>query len=367
LPVQKTEFTLNASLLSMKQSESLGKRPVRISLDAMGGDHAPDNEIDGALAALREANNRFEVVFIGPEDLLEKHMQSRGAEGMRYSIVHASQVIGMHDSPVAALREKKDATISVGLNLHREQQVDAFVSTGNTGAVVSASIMTLGRLKDVSRPTIGAFLPTETGVTLLLDAGAVTDCKPHFLYEFAVMGSIYAQLLFHKEKPLIGILNIGEEPGKGDELSKAAYKMLEQSSLNFIGNIEGRDILKGKADVVVCDGFTGNVLLKFAESVIDILKNKFRSYADRGLLHKIWMGMMRGTLRSILKEFDYQEYGGVPLLGVKGITIIGHGGSTPKAIKNMILKADEMIRYDINERIENALHTMRTVPASVQS
>jgi phosphate acyltransferase len=350
----------------MTLSESQGKRHIRISLDAMGGDHAPDNEIDGALDALREANNKFEVVFIGPGDILEKHIKTRRAEGMRYSIVHASQVIGMHDSPVAALREKKDSTITAGLTLHREQDVDAFVSTGNTGAVVSASLMILGRLKDVSRPTIGAFLPTETGVTLLLDAGAVTDCKPHYLNEFAVMGSIYAQLLFHKEKPTVGLINIGEEAGKGDERTKAAYQLLERSTLNFIGNIEGRDILKGKADVVVCDGFTGNVVLKFAESVIGILKNKFRAYADRGPLHKLWMGMMRGTLRSVLKEFDYQEYGGVPLLGVKGITIIGHGGSTPKAIKNMILKADEMIRYDINTRIENALHAMRAVPTTVQ-
>ncbi len=348
----------------MEHTADRGELITRISLDAMGGDHAPDNEIEGAFDALREARNRIEVVFIGPKDEIEKKIRGKHAGNLKYSVVNASQVIGMHDSPVAALREKKDSTISVGLSLHRDRRVDAFVSAGNTGAVVSASTMMLGRLRDVSRPTIGAFLPTEKGVTLLLDAGAVTDCKPHFLFEFAIMGSIYARLLFRKENPSVGLLNIGEEPGKGDELSKSVFKLLEQSNLNFIGNVEGRDILTGKADVVVCDGFTGNVLLKFAESVIGVLKNKFREYAERSMRKKVWMGMMRGTLRTILKEFDYQEYGGVPLLGVQGITIIGHGGSTPKAIKNMILKADEMVRHNINERIEEALRTMKPVHES---
>jgi len=351
----------------MDETSTKGRKTIRISLDAMGSDFAPRHEIEGALEALRLAKNRFEVVFVGPKDEIEKVLNEYNPEGMNYSIVHSSQVIGMNDSPVSALREKKDSTISVGLNLHKEQKVDAFVSAGNTGAVVSASTLMLGRLRRVSRPTIGAFFPSEHGVTLLLDAGAVTDCKPHFLHEFAIMGSIYAQLIFRRENPKIGLLNIGEEEGKGDELTKAAYKLLEKSSLNFIGNIEGRDVLAGKADVVVCDGFTGNVVLKFAESVIGVLKSKFKLYADRGMREKIWMGMMRGTLRKILREFDYQEYGGVPLLGVKGITIIGHGGSTPKAIKNMILKADEMIQQNINERIESAMESMQSVPASTIS
>lgn len=351
----------------MDETSTQGKKTIRISLDAMGSDSAPRNEIEGAIDALRAAKNRFEVVFIGPEDETKKVLSEYDTNGLNYSVVNATQVIGMNDSPVSALREKKDSTITVGLNLHKEKKVDAFVSAGNTGAVVSASTLMLGRLQRVSRPTIGAFFPSERGVTLLLDAGAVTDCKAHFLHEFAIMGSIYAQLIFQRDNPKIGLLNIGEEEEKGDELTKAAYKLLEKSSLNFVGNIEGRDVLQGKADVVVCDGFTGNVLLKFAESVIGVLKSKFTLYAERGLREKVWMGMMRGTLRKILKEFDYQEYGGVPLLGVKGITIIGHGGSTPKAIKNMILKADEMIQQNINERIESAMETMQTVPASAIS
>jgi phosphate acyltransferase len=341
-----------------------GKEHIRISLDAMGGDFAPRNEIEGGLTALREAGNRFEVVFLGQTEAIERALRDHDTGGLNFSIENADEVIGMRDSPVSAVREKKNSSIAVGLTLHKAGTVDAFVSAGNTGAVVSASTLLLGRLHRVSRPTIGTFLPSDTGVTLLLDAGAVTDCKPHFLYEFAVMGSIFAQQVLHREKPTVGLLNIGEEEGKGDELTKAAYGLLEKSSLNFVGNVEGRDILTGKADVVVCDGFTGNVVLKFAESVIGTLKQRFRAYADRGVRQKIWMGMMRGTLRSILKEFSYEEYGGVPLLGVNGVSIIGHGGSSPKAIKNMILKAEEMVRQNVNQRIESAMETMHTVPVS---
>jgi phosphate acyltransferase len=348
----------------MDHTSTQGKKIKRISLDAMGGDFAPRNEIEGALEALHEANNRFEVVFIGRKPEIEQILWEHNPKGLNYSIVNASQVIGMQDSPVSAMREKKDSTIAVGLRLHKDREVDAFVSAGNTGAVVSASTLILGRLQHVSRPTIGAFFPSERGVTLLLDAGAVTDCKPHFLNEFAIMGSIYAQLMFRRDNPKIGLLNIGEEDSKGDERTKAAFKLLRNSNLNFIGNIEGRDLLQGKADVVVCDGFTGNALLKFAESVIGVLKSKFKLYAERGFLEKMWMALMRGTLRKILREFDYQEYGGVPLLGVKGITIIGHGESTPKAIKNMILKAEEMINQNINDRIESAMASIQTVPSS---
>lgn len=348
----------------MVQESTHGEKTIRISLDAMGGDFAPLNEIEGAIAALREAKNRFEVVLIGPEEKLKSMLADRGVQDMNFSVVNASEIIGMDDAPVSAFREKKDSTIGVGLRLHKEKKVDAFVSAGNTGAVVSASTLILGRLQGVSRPTIGAFIPSDQGVTLLLDAGAVTDCKPHFLYEFAIMGSIYAQLILYRDKPKVGLLNIGEEEGKGDERTKAAYKLLANSSLNFIGNVEGRDILRGKADVVVCDGFIGNVLLKFAESVIGVLKKKFQEYSERGIRQKLMIGALRGTLRTVLKEFDYQEYGGVPLLGVKGITIIGHGSSTPQAIKNMIFKAEEMITRNINDRIESAMQAMQTIPAS---
>jgi glycerol-3-phosphate acyltransferase PlsX len=323
----------------------------------MGGDFAPANEVLGAVAALRETGNRFEIVLIGKEDAVRSEIAKANGGDLPLSVVPANDVIDMHDSPVVALKQKPNSSLVVGIMLHKERKVDAFVSTGNTGAVTAASTLFLGRIPGVSRPTIAAIFPSETGPTLIVDAGAVTDCKPHFLYEFGVMGSIYSEYMFGKKNPRVGLLNVGEEETKGDELAKEAYAkfIAGKSKINFIGNIEGRDILKGKADVAVCDGFLGNVLLKFAESVPTFLKVKFRDYAAEGPLQKLLMGGLRNPLRKIFKDFDYQEFGGVPLLGVNGVTIIGHGSSTPKAIKNMILRAEEMVKRRINFHIEQSL------------
>ncbi|MBI1804204.1 MAG: phosphate acyltransferase PlsX [Ignavibacteriae bacterium] len=332
---------------------------MRIAVDAVGGDYAPHNVLAGALDALRDTGNRFEVLFVGPEDMVRSGLAKIEHNGLAYQIVNATQVIDMQDSATAALKQKKDSSIAVGITLHKEGRADAFVSAGHTGAVMSASTLILGRIEGVSRPTIGAFLPTENGVCLLVDAGANVDCKSQHLYQFAVMGSIYSQKMLHLQNPSVGLLSIGEESSKGNDATLEAHKLLSQSKLNFIGNVEGRDILKGKANVVVCDGFVGNVVLKFAESVLDLLKTKIRRYAAHGIMQKAWAGMMAGTLRSILKDFDYQEYGGVPLLGVNGVSIIGHGKSTPKAIKNMILKAEDMVRKNINRSIRETLQTVR--------
>ena len=244
----------------------------------------------------------------------------------------------------------------MGINLVKDKKADAFISAGNTGAVMTASILKLGRIKGVGRPTIGSLFPTDKGKTMVFDVGASVDCKPNHLLEFAVMGSIYMKNVYGIEKPKVGLLSVGEEKSKGDNLTIEAYELLERSGLNFIGNVEGRDVLRGKADIIVCDGFVGNVILKFAESVLDVMKSKFKAYADKGFLKKIWVGMMYGTLKNVvLKDFDYQEYGGVPLLGVNGITIIGHGKSSPIAIKNMIYKAEEMIRKEVNSKISEEL------------
>ncbi|MBU2471831.1 MAG: phosphate acyltransferase PlsX, partial [Bacteroidetes bacterium] len=240
---------------------------------------------------------------------------------------------------------------TVGLTLHKEGKADAFISAGNTGAVMSASTIILGRAEGVSRPTIGTPFPTEKGPCLLLDAGANVDCKPQHLLEFGMMGSIYANYILGYDNPTVGLINIGEESTKGNEITLEAYNLLQKSKLNFIGNIEGRDILKGKANVIVCDGFVGNIVLKFAESVLGLLKAKFKDYTASNLLNKIWVGLMYRTLKKILKDFDYQEHGGVPLLGVNGISIIGHGGSTPKAIMNMILKAEDMLIKEVDRHI----------------
>jgi glycerol-3-phosphate acyltransferase PlsX len=338
----------------------LENKRLKIAVDAMGGDLAPRNEVAGAIQALREANNRFEVVLVGKEDEiraeLDRHYRT---SGLIFSIVHASEVIEMRDVPTSALKAKSNSSLAIAVNMHKEGTVDAIVSVGNTGAVMAASTLILGRLEGISRPTIGAVLPTETGSCILVDVGANVDCKPRHLLEFAVMGSIYAKEFFNSGNPRVGLLNIGEEAIKGDEVIQEAYALLSKSQLNFAGNVEGRDVLKGKADVVVCDGFVGNVLLKFAESVLSLLRKRFKRYAEQGTVQKLWMWSMSGTLRRILKAFDYQEHGGVPLLGVNGVAMVGHGNSTPKAIKNLILRAEEMVKHQVNQRIQEAIVALK--------
>ncbi|MDI6802345.1 MAG: phosphate acyltransferase PlsX [Bacteroidota bacterium] len=333
---------------------------IKIVVDAMGGDFAPANIVAGGIEALRESNNRFEIIFVGIEADIKNEISKLNTGGLSYSIVHASEVIDMHESPTVAFKQKKDSSIVVGLNLHKEGKADAFLSAGNTGAVMSASTLLLGRIEGVSRPTIGTFFPSQKGACLLLDAGANVDCRPQHLVEFAMMGSIYANYILNSPNPTVGIVNIGEESSKGNEVTIETHRLLKESKLNFIGNIEGRDILKGKAQVIVCDGFVGNIVLKFAESTLGFLKSKFKSYASESVFKKIWVGLMYGTLKKILKDFDYQEHGGVPLLGVNGISLIGHGSSTPKAIKNMVYRAEEMAAKQIDKQIAKMMSTTNT-------
>jgi len=333
----------------------MGSTKPTIVVDAMGGDFAPANEVEGSVLALRESHNAFSIVLVGKEELIRRQLVGPGITGLPLSVVNADEVITMEDSPTAALKQKKNSSLAVGMNLHKEGKGNAFVSAGNTGAVLSASTLILGRVKGVSRPTIGAFFPSEQGVCLLLDAGTNVDCRAQHLYEFAVMGSIYAKKIFHYDNPLVGLLNVGEEESKGNEVVREAYKMLKGGPVNFFGNVEGRDVLTGKVQVVVCDGFVGNTILKFAESVPSFLKARLKDHAERSVLRKGILGLVRGTLKAVFKEMDYEEYGGVPVLGVNGVSIIGHGKSTPKAIKNMILKAAEIVSADLNKHIEATL------------
>ena len=329
---------------------------IKVAVDAMGGDFAPLNDVSGAIIAAEEKKDSLEIILVGKENLINEELKKHKIGLNNISVVNAADVITMHDSPTDSLKTKSDSSISVGINLVKDKKADAFISAGNTGAVMTASILKLGRIKGVGRPTIGSLFPTDKGKTMVFDVGASVDCKPNHLLEFAVMGSIYMKNVYGIEKPKVGLLSVGEEKSKGDNLTIEAYELLERSGLNFIGNVEGRDVLRGKADIIVCDGFVGNVILKFAESVLDVMKNKFKAYADKGFFKKIWVGMMYGTLKNVvLKDFDYQEYGGVPLLGVNGITIIGHGKSSPIAIKNMIYKAEEMIRKEVNSKISEEL------------
>jgi glycerol-3-phosphate acyltransferase PlsX len=328
---------------------------LKIALDAMGGDYAPQNTVAGALEALRETRNRFSVILVGREDAINEELRKHRANGEVHSVVNASQVITFDDIPTTALKSKKQSSIVIGMTLHKEGKADAFVSAGNTGAVLSASTLILGRIEGVGRPTIGAFLPSERGVCILLDAGANVDCRPHHLLEFAVMGSIYARQVLRYEKPTVGLLNVGEESSKGGTQLQEAFRLLSRSRVNFIGNVEGSDILRGKAQVVVCDGLVGNVVLKFGESVIGMLRKRLIEYAPGGPFRMLRARIAYGLLKTTMKDFDYQEYGGVPVLGVRGVCIIGHGQSTAKAVRNMILRAEEMIVQNINGQIRSAL------------
>jgi glycerol-3-phosphate acyltransferase PlsX len=326
----------------------------------MGGDFAPSHEIRGTLQAISERRGRISVILVGQENRIEQELRTLAAEGQtiprdHLSVAHATEVITMEDGPTAALRTKKNSSIAVGLDLHKNAKAQAFVSAGNTGAVLSASTLILGRVEGVARPTIGALVPTVKSPCFLVDAGANVDCKPRHLYEFGVMGTIYMSSIAGLASPRIGLLNVGEEESKGNETALEAYRLLKEHAKNFAGNVEGRDVLKGEVDVIVCDGFVGNILLKFGESIPSFFKSKFTAFAAQGPKNKLIALIARNGLRGVMKELDYQEHGGVPLLGVNGVTIIGHGRSTPKAIKNMIFRAEEMVRHDVNGQIRKAL------------
>lgn len=326
----------------------------------MGTDSAPASEIAGSVDAIGEHPD-IKIILCGPENSLLNELKKTSYDNSRISVHNAEEVVTMTDSPADVLKKKPNSSMVTGLKLHKQNEAQAFISAGNTGAVMAASLFTLGRIANVSRPTIGSIFPTEKGITTLFDVGASVDCKPHHLVEYAAMGSVYVSHIYGVENPRVALLSVGEEKEKGDSLSFETYELLEKSKLNFIGNVEGRDILKGKAEVIVCDGFVGNAILKFAGSVPGLLKAKFREYSEESFFKKIWVGLMRGTLRNILKSLDSQEYGGVPLLGVNGVSIIGHGSSTPLAIKNMIFKAEQMVRAGINDIIKEKIKDIKSI------
>lgn len=330
---------------------------MRIALDAMGSDRAPTTEVAGAISALRSLHYDFELVFVGDRERIEAELSRfPSVERDRIEIIHASERIEMSESPMQAIRRKPDSSIAIGLDLHKRGEVDAFISAGSTGAMLAASLLILRPLPGVDRPAVGAILPTSRGHTLMIDAGANINTRPQQLLQFAHLGTIYAQDLMGVAVPRIGLLNIGEEPGKGNEQTLQAYRLLSEASLNFVGNIEGRDIIDHKCDVLVCDGFVGNVLLKFYESVAEfILQLLEQEVSDSGA---------ELDLRRIKRILDYTEYGGAPLLGVNGVVIICHGGSPPNAVANAIRVAAQAIEQDMTEHIRtkvNQLHALRGV------
>jgi phosphate acyltransferase len=321
--------------------------PVRIALDVMGTDTAPATEIAGAVEALR-ASRDLVLLLVGDEGAIEAALSDVDPSLRdRIELVHAPERIAPGEAPASAVRRRPDSSIVRGVKLQKEGRADAFVSAGSTGAVMAASLILLRPLPGVARPAVGALLPTSGSPTLMLDAGANIDCKPQHLLQFGLLGSIYAQDLMGVDRPRVGLLNIGEEPEKGDELALEAHSLLRESSLHFIGNVEGRDIIRGVCDVLVCDGFVGNVLLKFYESVAAFTIGLLSREIDR-------VGVDL-DLHEVFRVLDYSEYGGAPLLGVNGVTVICHGHSPPKAIRNAIEVATQTVSSRMVEHIAREL------------
>ena len=313
---------------------------MKIGLDMMGGDYAPLEAVKGIQLYNAQKDKDTHLVLVGDEELILKHLNEQGLDPASFTIVHASQVIDMHEHPTKALKEKQNSSIAIGFHLLASGKIDAFISAGNTGAMMVGALFSVKAIEGVQRPTIGAYLPRENGkLGWLLDVGINSDCKPENLLQFGILGSLFVQHVWNVEKPRVALLNIGEEEGKGNILTQAAYPLLKASEeINFIGNLEGRDIFVDKADVIVCEGFTGNVILKLSESIYDIT-------------------VRRNIKDEYFDKFHFEQYGGVPVLGVAKPVIIGHGISHGPAFKNMILMAEKMIATDLMGKIKESFGT----------
>lgn len=326
---------------------------IRVAVDAMGGDHAPDVVIEGAARAVAAKSGDLEVTLVGSRNSVDALLANHPSDSIQ--VVDAPEVIGMDESPAVAVKRKTKSSIHVGLGLHKAGKVDAFASAGNTGAVMAASLFILGRLPGVARPAILTVYPTLKGVCYVIDVGANVDCRPEHLLQFAHMGRIYVERAIKTPNPTVGLLSVGEERSKGNELTKEAYEIIEQDKrINFVGNIEGRDIMAHAADVVVCDGFVGNIILKLGESIATVLPQLIGAEMQRQKLPAESQQTVAGVLHGVKKSFDYEEYGGMPLLGVGGAALIGHGGSSARAIENMILAAAQVAERKVAGSIADA-------------
>jgi glycerol-3-phosphate acyltransferase PlsX len=336
---------------------------ITIAVDAMGGDHAPRPEVEGAIVAARELGVRILLVGHAPE--LRRELAKHSHRGLPIEIVPASEVITMNDSPSQAFRKKKDSSAHVATKLVRGGLADGLISAGNTGAVMAVARFGLGTLSSVDRPALAAPFPTARGGTsVLLDVGANVDSKPAHLVQFAVMGEIYYRAIFGTRRPKVALLSIGEEEMKGNELTREVHSRLKQSALNFVGNVEGREIFGGDVDVIVCDGFIGNIALKISEGVAQHIVTLLKDALQSTLSSQVGYVLSRKAYKNFRKKIDYSEYGGAPLLGVRGVTVIGHGSSNAHAIKNAIRVATELVRGGVNERIEQELSTL---PVAVEA
>ncbi|MFH0827262.1 MAG: phosphate acyltransferase PlsX [Candidatus Omnitrophota bacterium] len=327
---------------------------MKIIVDAMGGDYAPDVVIKGALDAVKEFG--AETVLVGDESKLIPLLKKAKYDPDRISVRHAAEVIGMSEPAASSVRRKRNSSIVVGVNLVKTGEGEAFVSAGNTGAVVCAATLGLGLLSGVERPGIALVVPTLKDISLVIDVGANIDPKPNQLLQYGIMGAAYFRYILNRPDPKVGLLNIGEEEAKGTDFIKETRELLDKSSINFIGNVEAKDLFSGKCDVIICDGFVGNVALKVSESAVETMQVFLKRHLLSNPLGKLGLLLLMPSLKRFKKDLDYAEYGGAPLLGVNGVVIIGHGRSNAKAIKNAIRVAKEEVERKFNEKILEAIH-----------
>ncbi|MEI8349740.1 MAG: phosphate acyltransferase PlsX [Candidatus Omnitrophota bacterium] len=326
----------------------------RIGLDVSGGDHAPQEIFKGALLAQQEFDE--EIVLIGVQEEIEAQARIHKADLKKFTVVNAPEKIGMGESPATSIRRKKNSSLVVGANLLKERKIDALVSCGNTGAGVCASTLTLGLIEGVERPGIGLLLPTRAGVSLVIDVGANIDPKPLHLFQYGIMASVYYSSVLHKENPTVGLLNIGEEETKGPDFVKYTHKLFAASPVNFIGNLEAKDIFTGKCDCIISDGYVGNVALKVTEGCAEAMGRLLFDTIKKDPLGLFGLFLIKRSLRKFKRLLDYAEYGGAPLLGVDGVVIIGHGRSNDLAVKNAIRAAINELKHDLNIKIKSKVN-----------
>ncbi|MDM7994807.1 MAG: phosphate acyltransferase PlsX [Acidobacteriota bacterium] len=332
---------------------------IKIAVDSMGSDNSPFSEVEGVVQAAKAFD--VNVILVGKESMLAPLLKEAGGTGLPIEIRNATQVIAMDESPTAALRKKRDSSIRVAADLVREKVASGLVSAGNTGAVMAISKMVFGSVPGVDRPALATVLPTLAGHAVLLDVGANVACKPHHLVQFAVMGHLFSKKIVGVPNPRVGLMSVGEEESKGNELTKEVHKVLKQLHLNFIGNVEGRDIYNGRADVIVCDGFTGNVALKTSEGLIEAVLKLLKEELSRNLQVKVGALLSKQSFKRLKKRLDYSEYGGAPLLGLRGVSIICHGRSSSNAIKNAIRVAKEFAENQVNAKLEAELSQVESI------
>ncbi|OGW85127.1 MAG: phosphate acyltransferase [Omnitrophica bacterium RIFCSPLOWO2_01_FULL_45_10] len=328
---------------------------MKIAIDAMGSDKAPAVEVEGAVQAVEEYG--YDLLLVGDESRIHEELKKYKNNSGKLAVKHASEVIEMNEPAAISVRRKRNSSVVIGLDALKKGEADAFVSAGNTGAVVCAATLSLRLLPAIERPGIALVIPSLSGASLIIDVGANINPKPIHLLQYGIMADAYSRYILHKKNPSVGLLNVGEEESKGTEFIKEAHTLLSESKLNFIGNIEGRDIYSGKADIVLCDGFVGNVILKVSESVVDTIMQLLKAEIKSSIIATLGAALSSSAFTELKKKMDYSEYGGAPLLGVDGRCIICHGSSNPKAIKNAIRVAAEFIKEDVNKHIVEELES----------